>query len=179
MNQSERLHNQGDEQQNTTPELKLSMELRDTCEKLLQEKEQNRISTSELILQTLQPLGAIRSLAKWTKPQNLIRRTEVYLKKEGDSEPNIFISCVGVNPSKAYLDILIMPDAFTQRDSEWLWGLRWLRLERKERGVIMMRNGNGKAPGIGEFMRPARLATTEDLSYYQHQINQSSPIEHK
>jgi hypothetical protein len=178
MNISERLHNQGNEQQATTPELELSMELRDICVNLLQEKGKNRISTSELIIQVLQPLGAIRSLAKWTKPQNLIRHRKVSLKKEENSEPHIFISCVGMDPGKADLDIFVTPDPIRQRFGNAV-GIYWLRLESGKSGEIMRRFGHGKKPGIGEHIQRFSKATIEDLSYCQNQINQSSPIEHK
>jgi len=180
MNKSEfeRLRNQARKEQSVTPELKLSTELRDVCEKLLREKGKNKISTSELIIQVLQPLGAIRSLATWTKPQNLVRRTETYLEKRGENEPSIFISCIGVNPSNADIDILLIPDAFEHRNKDH-WGLMWLRLEKKGQGVIMQRNGDGNRPGAFEYMKPNNLATTQDLLFYQDQINQSSPIGHK
>lgn len=183
MNQSERLHNQGNlEQQNITPELKLSIQLRSTCEKLLEEKGQNRINLRELTMQVLQPFGIIRVLATRTMPQNLVRGRTLDLKElkgEAESKPDVTIACNGTNPTKAKV-IGVYAQGMQDRVHTFA-GTSILSLERQQRGKICDRYPlnyrffDQNAPKQSE----ERLATMEDLEAYQKYIDQSLPVEHK
>lgn len=171
MNPSERLHNQGNEEQVITPELKLSMQLRDTCEELLQKKGGNEFNYPELLSRSILGFVIIRSLATRTMPQvQSITSRIVKLKGERSDEPDVFIACNSTNPSKAkWVDVWIQNNKFMR-----------LRLGKNQEGVIM-RKLQSANPRFLDTPTTTEVepATTEDLSYYQDLISQSLPIEHK
>lgn len=174
MNQSERFYNPGNEQQNITPELKLSMELWDTCEKLLQEKGRNEINYFELLLPPNQLIYILDAIEERRMPQ--IKKRVVILGKENSKQVKILIS--GTDPSKAKVVNVYIPmldDSPADRNV--------LQLERGQRGKIdIMHVLNfqifGRDPNTTKIT-VKKLATMEELKAYRRYINQSSPIEHK
>lgn len=172
----ERFIPKGAEQQNITPELGLSMELRDTCERLLQEKGKNEICVNELLFQIFQPIGIIRVLVTGYMPQNIVRRKVVRLEKDKSSESNVVISCPGMHPSKARevgVYISSMQDHLPLGV-----GKTFLFLKKHQRGEIL---DIFLDSFLAASMLPdrERFATMEELEAYQRYIKQSSPIEHK
>lgn len=179
----ERFIPKGAEQQNITRELELSMQLRTTCEEILQEKGKNEFSYIELFNQAFLPAGILKSLLFGLMPQDQVRERAVELKGIQDSNLRLRISCTGVNPIKAkFVDVLILdkntPEythyySKTEERKEKVEDTSWLRVRRDGRAEIA-------EPSKQAYVNyRVRWATTEDLSYYQKQINQSSPIEHK
>lgn len=177
MNQSERLHNQGNEQQSITRELELSMQLRAKCEQLLQEKGKTIIDSEELALHyylpVLMPLGIIKSIKTKINPIDLVRHRSVKLK-HNRVDSFIQIACPGVNVSKAkFIDVKVSPDY-----EEYARGKEWLRLYKDQNARFM---GYKTPTGSSSWPYPieVRPAYAGGLTTYHHQINQSSPIEHK
>lgn len=176
MNQSERLHNQGNEEQNITRELELSMQLRTTCEEILQEKGKTIIDSEELALHywTIfgMPLGMIKSIRTKINPLDLVRHRSIKLKYSNDPTTTIQIDCSGINPSKAkFIDVKYFSDS----DGGWL------RLYKDRTANFMGYKPDTGSFGTGIQVIPieVRPAFPAELVYYNHQINQSSPIEHK
>lgn len=184
MNPSERLHNQGIEQQVMTPELELSRQLRTKCEKLLQQKGENHIEFMLLLVAanpiTL-PLLALHQLDE-SKPLERLWGRYVTLRNGDSEKPNITIVCTGFNPGKAkYVDIYFSP---MSRYSDYVLPVLQGKDSRliKVHGVSLRLGKNRK----GQITKPlglqtqiSRPATAENLSFYQKLVNQSSPIEHK
>lgn len=180
MNPSERLHNQGNNEQVMTPELKLSMELRATCERVIQEKGRNGINYSELFFQVLQPIGIIRSLVHKTAPHNMVRCRGVRLRGETSSDQDGAIECKGTNPSRAKVVYVYIKDMQGQQFIEGT-DITTLSLERGKRGQIIESHllnyhfFDNNAPKQIE----KRLATMEELETYKIYIEQSLPVENK
>lgn len=177
MSQSERLYNQGYEEQVITPELKLSMELRATCENLLREKGKTIIDSKELALHyylpILMPLGIIKSIRTKINPIDLVRHRSVKLKNNR-VDGFVQIACPGVDPSKAkFIDVKVSPDY-----EEYERGEEWLRLYKDQNARFM---GYKTPTGSSSWPNPieVRPAFGAELAFYQNQINQSSPVEHK
>lgn len=178
MSQSERLHNQGSKEQVMTPELKLSMELWTTCEKLLQEGGKTIIDSKELALHIylpiLMPLGIMKSIRTKINPLDLVRHRSIKLKFRGDPTESIRIDCPGINPSKAkFIDVKVSPDY-----EEYERGEEWLRLYKVQSARFM---GYKTPTGSSSWPTPieVRPAFGAEIGYYQSQSNQSLPIEHK
>lgn len=182
MNQSERLHNQGYKEQVITPELKLSMELRATCERLLQEKGQTVIDVDELALYFFPVVGPLPGVMKSIRnkiinPVDNIRHKDLRVKigypnlRSSRSGEFIHIKCPGVSPTNSkFIDVIGLEE---HRDT-------WLRLHSSRSATIMGYKPNKGI--VGTFgVRPVevRPAFSRELEYYKHQIYQSSPVEHK
>lgn len=185
MNKSERLHNQGSREQVITPELKLSMELRDACENLLLEKGKNVIDVNELAAYCFPIVGPLPGIMrgirnKVNNPVDNIRHKNIKLKvgypnlrpsREGEF---IEIKCPSVNPPNAkFIDVMGL-----------VWDYsRWLRIYRNQGAEIMGYKPDKGMFGTGLGVRPIviRKASKRELEYFKHQINQSSrsPVEHK
>lgn len=180
MNPSERLHNQGSEQQYIAPELELSIELWDTCEKLLQERGRNRFTPTNILGLVLQPLHTIKALSTKNMPQYPMVWRVVELKKLKDdmnNKPDITITCMGTNPNNARqiaLHNIRMNNVSGPYD-----GKRVVVLERDRKGKVLdsylMRHHPFGSPKGQE----KQLATTEELEAYKIDIKQRLPIEHK
>ena len=176
MSLSETLHNQGNEEQTTTPELKLSMELWDTCEKLLQEKGQNKLSPTNLLLQVLEPLvphpmkPRHRIKTKYIPQYPMVRRV-VELKELKDdmySKPDITITCMGTDPNNARqiaLHNVRMINVLGPYD-----GKRVVVLERDRKGKILDSHLMQYHPFGSPKGQEKRLATLEELEAYKIDI---------
>lgn len=176
MNKSEGLHNQGDEAQAMTPELKLSMELRVKCEQLLKERGKTIIDTEELAAHAFTlfgiPLGLIKSIRTKTNPLDLVRHRRIKLEKSGNLTETIQIDCSGVDPTKTkFIDIRGLEKRYNS----------WLRLYRNQGARFTGYKADTGMVGTGIQVVPIEVspASGAQLVYYQDQINQSSPIEHK
>lgn len=183
---------QGNEQQNMSPELKLSRELWTTCENLLQERGKTLFSVPAFLnlvlkanigyLANLHIPGIERRTVVFDQLINqtaslrslMTRRVRVEGKEEGSITPSIITVCGELNAvfpglPPYYVDVYISP---TNNKSEV--NIEFLRL-RKDRRPEIMKPQEDKS----HLIRRCRWATVEDLTYYQKAINQSSPIEHK
>lgn len=178
MNQSERLHNQGNKEQIITPELELSMKLWDTCVKLLDEKGRNKIRVREIVSRAVFPLyNLFNVLNNLTLPHNNLRIRYVSLKGEKE-EGDARIAMYGVNPNKAkeirvYVRGIIDED---QRDPTFL------RLRKGKRAEIKAILDDSlffsRIPAYKVAVKEGK-AKMKDLVAYQSYIQQSSTIERK
>lgn len=183
MNNPERLHNQGSQEQVITPELKLSMELRDKCEQLLEEKGKAEIDHGKLallVIPTLLPIGIIRMIRDGIKERgvpSLRQRRAILVGKSNTPEVGI-LSNGTPNPSKARMITVHIPMLDNSPAD-----CNILELERGQGGKIttvhvLNYQFFNKDPNTTK-RNETRLATMKELEAYQRYINQSSPIEHK
>lgn len=184
MNPSERLHNQGDKEQVMTPELKLSMELRDKCEQLLQEKGNAKVDLvklNSLINPAVLPVGIIIMMVSGIRQRSMPSLSErVLILVEGENnKPAVKIVSNGTTiPSRAREITIHIPELDDSPAD-----INVLKLERGQKGKIeTMHILNfqfyGRDPNTTKKAE-TRLATMEELEAYRRHITQSSPIEHK
>ena len=149
MNPSERLHKQGEGEQFVTPELKLSMELWDTCEKLLREKGKNVLFFFKIAFFELKDM------------------------EQRACEPGYGHGTVwsGTNLNRAKLIRVNIPGMHNNQNNHDI-SITNLRLKKQQIGEIGDAYWN-------EGRQEKRPATIEELTAYQSYINRSSPIEHK
>lgn len=178
MNSSERLNNQGSTEQVITPELKLSMELWDTCVKLLDEKGQNKIRVTEIVSRVVFPLFNLFNLMNsLTLPHNNLRIRYVSLKGE-KREGDTMVEMYGVNPNKVK-EIRVYVRGLME---ETPYNSIFLSLKKGKRAELKTTTDDSLL-----FNRVATLkidvqkgkANMQDLEAYQAYIKQGSPIENK
>jgi len=177
MNKSEKLHNQGNEEQAMTPELKLSMELWDTCVKLLDEKGQNKIRVGEIISRVVFPPFDLHNLRNMTLPHSNLRIRYVVLKgekKEGDT----LVEMYGVNPNKAK-EIRVYVRGVLEEDSP---DPTFLHLRKGRRAEVKAILDDSlwwyRIPSFKVAVKEGK-AKMKDLETYKSFIKQGSPIDHK
>lgn len=182
MNRSERLHNQCNEQQNMTPELELSMQLRAKCEQLLDENGKTVIDLAKvmLLITPLLPLGVLEMVISSIKNKGLpsLREKEVLLVGKSN-QPEIKILSHGTTIPSRSKSITVHIPKLDHSPAD----VKVLKLEREEVGKIETRHilnfqFYGRDPNTTR-QTETRLATMEELETYQRYIKQNSPIEHK
>ena len=181
MNLSERLHNQGNEEQVMTPELKLSMELRAKCEQLLDNTGKNVIDYSKVLyfITPLLPVGLITMIISGIKLRSMpsLRERETIMEIGNVPEVKILSHNTTI-PSRARTITVSVPkldDSFKDHNI--------LKLEKGKRGqIVTMHVLNFQFYGWDPDTTnrtERRLATKEELEAYKRYIERSSPVEHK
>ena len=179
MNKSERSYIQGYREQIMTPELKLSMELRGTCERLLQEHGRNNFSyqNAALHLPPFLLFVPLRYLIYRSTPSELLFSREVKMgHKKKDNKPDIIITSRGFYLNKAKR---IEVEAKGLEERVYREGKEpqatWLELLKEGKTTIVTYYPTR------DIRNPIdrRRATIEELQAYQRYIGESSPIEYK
>ena len=172
------LYNQGNEQQATTPELKLSMELWDTCVKLLEEKGKNKTRVGEIVSRIVfPPVNLFNLMNNLTLPHSNLRIRYVTLKGE-KREGNTMVEMYGVNPNKTK-EIRVYVRGVIEEDKR---DPTFLRLRKGKRAEVKAISDNSllfyRIPSFDVAVKEGK-AKMKDLETYNKYIAQGSPIEHK
>ena len=136
------------------PETRLSMDLRQDIEQLLEIRGRKIIDPFEIFTQLIVPISAARCIKHGISPIDLVRRMELKLDKEDDDRSvKVYIDSFGVNPEKSKWIFIQVSDRKEH-----------LSLPRYSRGEIR-RKGLTTRGGYDYLLRKA---TADDLLFYRN-----------